>query len=65
MVSKNCPEHISGWVAKKDLLCEMTEIENKFVAMPDCQIAVDGTGEIITVDERKPQEALRKIQDSG
>ncbi|MGN1062237.1 MAG: hypothetical protein ACI4RO_03830 [Candidatus Scatosoma sp.] len=65
MVSKNCPEHISGWVAKRDLLGEMTEIENKFVAMPDCQIAVDGTGEIITVDERKPQEALRKIQDSG
>ncbi len=65
MASKNCPGHISGWVAKRDLLCPMEKVENQYLAFPDTPIIVDGTGEVVTVDERKPQEALRKIQGLG
>ena len=65
MVSKNCPEYIKGWVAKKDLLCESERVENRYIAFTDTEIIVDGTGEIVKVDERKPQEALRKIQNCG
>ena len=65
MVSKNCPEHIKGWVAKRDLLCESERVENRYIAFTDTEIIVDGTGEIVKVDERKPQEALRKIQNLG
>ena len=65
MVSKNCPEHISGWVKRGELLCEMEKRENRYIAHPDVKIIVDGTGEVVTVDERKPQEALRKIQNFG
>ena len=62
MVSKNCPEHISGWVKRGELFCEMEKRENRYITDPDVNIIVDGTGEVVTVNERKPQEALRKIQ---
>ena len=62
MVSKNCPEHISGWVKRVELLCEMEKRENRYIADPDVNIIVDETGEVVTVNERKPQEALRIIQ---
>ena len=65
MVSKNCPEHISGWVSRGELLCEMEKRENRYITDPDVNIIVDGTGEVVTVNERKPQEALRKIQNFG
>jgi hypothetical protein len=62
MSSKNCPERISGWVAKKDLLCESSTVENRYIAFPDTQVIVDGTGEVVTVDEKKPRDALRKLE---
>jgi hypothetical protein len=65
MASKNCPGEIIGWVAKRDLLCESSSVENRYIAFPDTQIIVGGTGEVVTVDERNPQEALRKIQNFG
>ncbi len=65
MVSKNCPEYISGWVKRGELFCEMEKRENRYITDPDVNIIVDGTGEVVTVNERKPQEALRKIQNCG
>ena len=65
MVSNNCPEHISGWVRRGELLCEMEKRENRYIAYPDVKIIVDGTGEVVTVDERKPQEALLHIESCG
>jgi hypothetical protein len=43
----------------------MEKRENRYIAYPDVKIIVDGTGEVVTVDERKPHEALRKIQNFG
>jgi hypothetical protein len=65
MASKNCPEHISGWVSKSNLLCEREDIENQYIAFPETQIIVDGTGEVVTVNERKPQEALLQLESCG
>ena len=65
MVSKNCPEYISGWVKRGELFCEIEKRENRYITDPDVNIIVDGTGEVVTVNERKPQEALRKIQNFG
>jgi hypothetical protein len=65
MASKNCPGEIIGWVAKRDLLCESSSVENRYIAFPDTQIIVDGTGEVVTVNERKPQEALRQLESCG
>ena len=65
MASKNCPEYISGWVSKSNLLCEREDIENQYLAFPETQIIVDGTGEVVTVNERKPQEALLQLESCG
>lgn len=59
MVSKNCPEYIKGWVEKSALLCESTDIERQYIAVPKCPIILDDTGELITLDEDKPHESLQ------
>lgn len=57
MTSKNCPGYVTGYVKKGELAGRMLSNEHKYVMFPKTEM-VTLHGEVIRVDENKPQECL-------
>ena len=64
MVSKNCPGYVTGYMRKSQMLCSMLTQEHKYVVAPRAEM-ITLNGEVITIDEAKPNECLRTATTSN